>query len=145
MEETLNILARSNFVEECLEVMRDADWSGHSNGDLKAASVALWEQGERTPRVDAMALMLKCQYGYFADYSAFAHGEKDTQSFMDKADELRLGSSVLDQLSQAVTRSLMARYEEKGWLVVDLKSGQADALWVEPDEEGFYVFVGEKS
>lgn len=140
---------KKDFVEATLEAMADTDWSRFSDladassGDLKAAAVALWMNGQRRPDTDAMISMLRRRYGSFSDYGALASAEKDTQIFMDKAEELKLGSFLLDQLNEAVAVAVARRYRSKGWIVVDLNSLEKEGPALADGEEGLYVFVGE--
>lgn len=146
------------YVEDTIELMADTDWSRHtalqdaSTGDIKAAAVALWqaagEDKPDAPDADAMVLMLKNRYAFFSDESAMANGEDDTRRFMDRADDLKLSSGLLNLLNTEISYRLADRYRDKGWHVVDLSRGLPDpagAVYgvVSSDEQGFYIFTND--
>lgn len=144
------ILKTVSYIEDSLALMADTDWSRYddvqdsSTGDLKAAAIHLWESGETVPDADKMISLLKRRYGYAQDDNELAAGEE--QRFMDRADDLKLPSSLMDQLSTAVSRSVVERFRSRGFAVVHLAQDATlrdHGVNVETSEEGYYIFSGE--
>lgn len=134
------------YVNQAKRLMEEdgVDWSSYQefqeadSGTLTAAIVALHQFGVEKPNGHHIRNVLANFYGYHSDESAMASGEKDTQAFMDKADELRLGAFALDMLNKAVSDAVVRRYEKQGWTVVDLERELPD---VAPAQSGFYIFT----
>jgi len=132
----------AHYLERTSELLAGSDASRHGDwdsGTIKAAALALYRSDEKTPDSDLMIAMLKNHYGSFSDESAMASGEDNTRRFMDRADEFKFTSGLLDRLNTELTWHSIAAYKERGWHVVELKRQMG--FEVTAREEGFYIFT----
>jgi hypothetical protein len=134
------------FVENVLNRMADYNWSAYpelqdsTTGDLKAAALLLWRLKERTPNEELMIRVLRSRIGFSSDEGALCASDDTVRSFMDRADDFKLPSFVIDQLHSHLATTVMAWEKQKGNHVVFLTDRLPTT--VTAAEEGYYLFCG---
>lgn len=133
----------TDFMSRIDQELEGSDREGFEEFDqgiIQAAAYSLWLDGSRTPDLDALRSRVDLFEGYCCDESSLANSEKDTQTFMDKADDMKLGAFILDVLNKGVAQHLIERRRAAGGRVVELRNEESK-FFVTPQDEGFYLFT----